>query len=299
MKFKRLPAIMAHVAAALSELLLMASSAWLIASAALQPPLSALAVGITLVRTTGITRAVLRYADRFISHKIIFTELDNLRGRLYRQAAQLFPLKSGRSHEGELLHALTIAADLRKDFLPRVVLPIATAALVTTLLTYFLQEPLLPIMFIANIILAAQIPIGQPDDSAYREKILDFNDGRDELKIFGTAPAIKALDVAANDFGAESLKLAVRQVNLDTMFKILNAAGFFFMLLKLGAVVDTIGLTVWTLIFLATLEIFSRIPAALRTLKKIRAVTIAKAVKRPAQVVATNHAVEIKNLRFG
>ena len=173
---KFLPTIVANVSAALSELLLMASAAWLIASAALHPPLSALSVGITLVRTAGISRAALRYADRFISHKIIFKLLNELREELFLRAARVFPLKSGRSHEGELLHALTIQADTLKDFLPRVILPLTTAALVTGLLTYFLFAPLkifaliLPTILLANVILAALIKIPQADDSIYREK---------------------------------------------------------------------------------------------------------------------------------
>ena len=302
MSMKRfLPAILANLSAALSEILLMASAAWLIASAALQPPLSALSVGITLVRTAGISRAALRYADRFFSHKIIFKLLDELRVKLYRQAAQIFPLKSGRSLEGELLHALTVEADLLKDFLPRVILPITTAALVTLLLTYFLREPLLPIIFAANIFLAALIPIKVADDSDYREKILDFSDGRDELKIFGTEPAISSLDKAAKSFGAEIFKLTARQIHFDTAIKILNAAGFFFMLLKVAAVVDKITLTVLTLIFLATLEIFSQLPAAIRTLKKIRIIKFIapKNFSHLPYPISLTKAVEIKNLTFG
>ena len=306
MNFKKfLPAIVANVSAALSEILLMASAAWLIASAALHPPLSALSVGITLVRTAGISRAALRYADRFLSHKIIFKLLDGLREEIFLRAAKIFPLKSGRSHEGELLHTLTVSADLLKDFLPRVVLPLSTAALVTILLTYFLFAPLkffaltLPIIFFANILLAASIKNFQADDSDYREKILDLSDGRDELKIFGTTPAEKILDTAAENFGAENFKLTARQINFDTAFKIFNAAGFFFMLLKLAAVVDTIALTVWTLIFLATLEIFSQLPPAVRTWKKIRAVKLPDEKIFPAKILPTDKAVEIKNLSFG
>ena len=304
MNLKRFfPAILANISAALSEILLMASAAWLITSAALQPPLSTLSVGITLVRTAGISRAALRYADRFFSHKIIFKLLDDLREKLYKQAAQIFPLKSGRSHEGELLHSLTVSADLMKDFLPRVILPLTTAALVTILLTYFLFAPLnilaliLPAIFFMNL-----IPINhkQVDDSDYREKILDFNDGRDELKIFGTTPAVKFLDKAAENFGEENFKLTARRINLDTTFKILNAAGFFFILLKLAAVVDKITLTVWALIFLATLEIFSQIPTAVRTWNKIRRLRDYKIKSlETAQILPTDKAAEIKNLDFG
>ena len=209
MKFKLfLPAIFANLSAALSEILLIASSAWLIASAALHPPLSALSVGITLVRTAGISRAVLRYVDRFVSHKIIFALLDDLRQKIFLNAAKIFPMKSGRSHEGELLHNLTVSADLLKDFLPRVVLPLSTAAFVTILLTYFLFEPLnlfaltFPALFLINLM---PIKFKQVDDSDYRGKILDYSDGRDELNIFGTKPAIKTLDKAAEDFGEQNL----------------------------------------------------------------------------------------------
>ncbi|MBR0061859.1 MAG: hypothetical protein IJP68_10320, partial [Selenomonadaceae bacterium] len=214
MDFKRFfPAIVVNLAAALAEILLMAASAWLIASAALHPPLSKLSIGITLVRTAGISRAALRYADRFISHKVIFKLLDDLRRKIFLNAAKILPLKSGRSHEGDLLHNLTVSADLLKDFLPRVVLPLSTAAIITILLTFFLREPLFPLIFLANLI---PIALKAADDSDYREKILDFNDGRDELKIFGTAPAIKRLNQAAKDFGAENFKLTARQINFDT-----------------------------------------------------------------------------------
>ena len=297
MSFKRfLPAVLANLSAALSEILLMASSAWLIASAALHPPLSSLSVGITLVRTAGISRAAFRYADRFVSHKIIFKLLDDLRGKIFLNAAKILPLKSGRSHEGELLHNLTVSADLLKDLLPRVILPLSTAALVTILLTFFLHEPLLPIIFFINLI---PIAIKAADDSNHRDKILDFNDGRDELIIFGTKPALKTLNQAANDFGEENLRLIARQINIDTAFKVLNSAGFFFMLLKVAAVADTIALTVWTLIFLATLEIFAQIPSAIRTLKKIRSVKLPNDKVSSAQISTTDKAVEIKNLNFG
>lgn len=291
--------ILANISAALSEILLLAASAWLIAAAALHPPLSKLSIAITLVRTAGISRAILRYADRFISHKLIFALLDDLRQKIFLRAAKIFPLKSGRAHEGEILHNLTVSADLLKDFLPRVLLPLSTAALVTILLTFFLREPLLPIIFIANIILAAQIDIKSADDSDYREKILDFNDGRDELNIFGVKPAIKALNEASKSFGEENFRLTARQINFDTAFRILNAAGFFFMLMKVSLAVDTIGLTVWSLIFMATLEIFAQIPPAIRIWKKIRAVNLPEDKKNiPAQIFTTDKAIEIKNLSF-
>ena len=71
------------------------------------------------------------------------------------------------------------------------------------------------------------------------------------------------------------------------------------MLLKLGAAVDKIALTVWALIFLATLELFAQIPSAVRTWKKIRAVNLPDEKISPAQVSSTSHAVEMRNVTFG
>ncbi|MCR5833122.1 MAG: ATP-binding cassette domain-containing protein [Selenomonadaceae bacterium] len=305
MKYKKyLPAVVANVSAALSEFLLMASSAWLIATAALHPPLSALSLGITLVRTAGISRAALRYADRFISHKIIFDLLDKLREDLFRRAAKIFPLKTGQSHEGELLHTLTVAADLLKDFLPRVILPITTAVLVVILLTYLLFAPLkifalmLPTILTVNVLITALIPINRADDSDYRGKILDFGDGHDELNIYGTTAAINILDKSADKFTCDDLKNTARQINFDTMFKVINAVGIFILLLKLSAVVDRITLTVWALIFLALLELFGQIPTAIRTWKKIRAVNLVDEKFSSAQILQTDNAVELRSVGF-
>lgn len=260
---KFLPAILANLSATLSEILLMASSAWLIASAALHPPLSSLSVGITLVRAAGIFRAALRYADRFLSHKKIFTILDELREKIFLDTASKLPLKSGQSSEGDLLHKLTVQADSAKDFLPRVVLPISTATLTTILLTIFLSQTIgiyaliLPINFLTVLILSIRFKSVEADDSTYREKILDFYDGRDELKIFGTTPAVESLNCAAENFGDNHFAAKSRDINFDTLINILNAAFTCILLYQISLHVDRISLTVWALILISVTAIFN------------------------------------------
>ena len=293
---KFLPAILANLSAALSEILLMSSATWLIVSAALQPPLSSLSVGITLVRTAGISRAALRYADRFFSHKIIFKFLDELREKFFIEAAKKLPLKSGKIGEGKLLHDLIITADLQKDFLPRVILPIATAFFVTILLTIFLKSPLLLIIFFLNLIFAKFFTVESADDSIYREKILDFNEGRDELKIFGANPAIKKLNFAAKKFSQTQEKVYNRQINFDTAMKIFNAAGIF--LILRGLEMDRIYFAVWIFILLAVFEIFSAIPSAVRTYKKIFAIKFEAAEEKNFLPAENNFAVEMRNIFF-
>ena len=55
---KGLPALLAAFFAALSGIALIGAAAWIIASAALAPPLSALTLGITCVRAAGVSRSL-------------------------------------------------------------------------------------------------------------------------------------------------------------------------------------------------------------------------------------------------
>lgn len=295
---KILPAVLANFSATLSEILLMASAAWLIVSAELQPPLSALSVGITLVRTAGIFRAVLRYADRFFSHKIIFSILDELREKLFLQAAEKLPMKSGKIGEGNLIHKLTVTAEILKNFLPNVVIPISTAALVAIFLSILLKSFVPVIIFLANLS-AVFLKVETANDSDYREKILDFNSARDELKIFGTAPAVKKLNSSAEKFSDFKEKIFARQINFDTAFFIFNTAGIFFILYQLFNTTDKIFFAVWTFILISAIEIFSAVPNALRTYKNISADKIETENKKILQNDDTNFTIEFCNVDFG
>ena len=68
---------------------LMATSAWLIARAAQQPPVLYLMVAVVAVRTFGIGRGVLRYLERLVSHDAAFRVLGRLRERLVAHLAVL------------------------------------------------------------------------------------------------------------------------------------------------------------------------------------------------------------------
>ncbi len=203
------------------------------------------------------------------------------------------------------MHELIITADLLKDFLPRVVLPLSTAALVTILLTYFLIAPLgifagiLPAIFFTVIILSIIFKVETADDSEYRAKLLDFNDVRDELRIFGVKPALKILNRTAGNFGNSQEKIQTRQINFDTAVNIFIAVGNFLILLKLSAVVGKIELTVWALIFLVVQEIFSAVPLAIFNYKKIRRVKISSNDKIKIAENVTDFAVEFRNVNFG
>ena len=68
--FEFLPVLLVSLMALFTGLALLGASAWLVASAALMPPLYTLALGITTVRACGIGRAVFRYGERYLSHRM-------------------------------------------------------------------------------------------------------------------------------------------------------------------------------------------------------------------------------------
>ena len=225
--------------------------------------------------------------------------MDELREKICLQAAKKLPLKSGKIFEGELLRSLTVAADLRKDFLPRVILPLATAFSVTIFLSVLLESFVPAIIFSVDIIWTKIFEVKIADDSAYREKILDFYEGREELKIFGETPAIKNLNQAAKKFAETQKNIFYRQINFDAAIKIFNAAGIFFILQSLE--VSKIEFAVWIFILLSAFEIYSAIPAAIRVCKKISAQKILeeKNLAEVEESFSKNFAIEFKNVSFG
>ena len=118
---KALPALLAGVLAAAFGIALIAAAAWIIASAALQPPLSALALAITMVRACGIGRAVFRYLDRLLSHRLAFSCYEKLQLATYRRSAAAIPLREGNVREGEFLHDLLTGCEALRDFYLRAV----------------------------------------------------------------------------------------------------------------------------------------------------------------------------------
>ena len=102
---------------------LLAVSAHLIGSAALHPPLAALAVAITGVRFFGISRAVCRYGERYMSHKATFQILYALRVWLYSRLEPLAPGVLSRYRSGDLLARIVTDVDTLQFFYLRVIAP--------------------------------------------------------------------------------------------------------------------------------------------------------------------------------
>ncbi len=109
---------------------LLATSGALISRAAQRPEVLSLLVAIVAVRFFGIARALLRYAERLVSHDLAFRVLRDLRTTTFRRLAPLVPgdlnLKAG-----DLLSRFVADVDTLQHLYLRIVAPALTAAVAT------------------------------------------------------------------------------------------------------------------------------------------------------------------------
>ncbi len=118
-----LVAVVAGSGAAAAAVGLAATSAWLIARAAEQPPVLYLMTAVTAVRAFGIARGVLRYAERVAAHDAAFRVLGELRTDVYARLARLAPAGLAELRAGDLLARLVGDVDSLADVWLRVLLP--------------------------------------------------------------------------------------------------------------------------------------------------------------------------------
>jgi len=123
-------AVLAGAGAAAAAIGLASTSAWLISRAAEQPPVLVLLVAVTAVRAFGISRGVLRYAERLAAHDAAFRVLGELRADVYARLARLAPAGLAELRAGDLLARLVGDVDALADLWLRVLLPYLAAGLV-------------------------------------------------------------------------------------------------------------------------------------------------------------------------
>lgn len=135
---------------------LMATSAWLIARAAQQPPVLYLMVAVVAVRTFGIGRGVLRYLERLVSHDAAFRVLGTIRQRLVAHLADLAPAGLPMWRKGDLLARTVDDVDDAGDAFLRGLLPLGAAVLVCggTVVLAFLILPLAGLALAVALVIA-------------------------------------------------------------------------------------------------------------------------------------------------
>ena len=275
-----LPVLLVSLMALFTGLALLGASAWLVASAALMPPLYTLALGITTVRACGIGRAVFRYGERYLSHRMAFRILTEIRTSFYDRAAKVLPLRSGPARQGEFLHDLLTGADEQRDFYVRALLPIAAIGTITALTTWLLTGVIgpwalaLPALYLARLVLScASRKTGEERqrtrDAAYRSALLDAAGGADELICAGREPALKRLSAPAHDLLEGALQLARTDAKRDAAENLLDTtvlmALLVFLILRVtDGALSGIDLCVYFLVLQTLLVEFRTLPEAVR-----------------------------------
>ncbi len=120
--------VLAGATATAAGVALLVIAAWLIATAATSPPLTALSVAIVATRALGVTRGVARYLERLVTHDAALRTLSDVRARVYERLAHTEPVHRFRA--GDLVTRLVSDTDATQDLLVRGLTP-PLAALVT------------------------------------------------------------------------------------------------------------------------------------------------------------------------
>ncbi|ALC98967.1 ABC transporter [Actinomyces sp. oral taxon 414] len=111
-----------------SAIALSGTAAWLIARASRMPDLVALGVAPVMVRLFGISRAVLRYCERLVSHDTALRGMTALRTRLYQTLAASRADVVAGLRRGDVLARVGADVDAVGDLVVRAWLPAAVAA---------------------------------------------------------------------------------------------------------------------------------------------------------------------------
>jgi ATP-binding cassette subfamily C protein CydC len=202
-----------------SSIGLLMTSAYIIAKAALHPHIGELSVGIVGVRFFGISRGLLRYAERLFSHEVTFALLAKFRVWFFKSIEPLFPSKTGRFTSGDLLTRVVSDVENLEHIFIRVISPpfIALAvALAVSIIFAFFNHTLIIAFLIPYLLAGVGVPFLTYKLSAkYGEDIillrsrlteisLDGIEGKRELISFGK---VEKHNAEFNDVNQRIIKL--------------------------------------------------------------------------------------------
>jgi len=150
-------AVLSGAATVGSGIGLMATAAWIIASAALHPSIADLQVAIVGVRFFGIARGVFRYLERYVSHQVTFRLLARLRVWFYTAIEPLAPARLMQYRSGDLLARIVADIETLENLYVRGIAPPIVAVLIGALMWVFMDSLAQPL---ALALLALMIAVG-------------------------------------------------------------------------------------------------------------------------------------------
>jgi len=181
---------------------LMATSAFIIAAAALHPSIADLQVAIVGVRFFGISRGVFRYLERYVSHNVTFRLLAKLRVWFYALLEPLAPARLMAYRSGDLLSRVVADIETLEHFYVRVIAPLAVALLTAGAMWVFMASYALQLAYLLLAFLLL-VGVGVPalaqalsrgvgprvvrERSALNEALVDGVQGMADLLTYGQA----------------------------------------------------------------------------------------------------------------
>ncbi len=122
--------ILLGAGAILAAVALLSVAGVLISKAALRPEILSLTVWTVSVRALAITRAVLRYLERLVSHDLAFRVLADLRVRFFKRLSPLVPEGLAGLRGGDVLSRFVADVDTLQDLYLRALGPPLIAGVV-------------------------------------------------------------------------------------------------------------------------------------------------------------------------
>lgn len=184
-----------------------ATAAWLIAFASQHPPVLYLSVAATAVRLFGVSRAVLRYAQRLASHRVALEGMDSLRQNLYAALSKRPVDSLAQIRRGDLLARTGADVDDVGDLVVKTILPAAVAALVGlgTVIGLALISPAAALIIAICLLISGLVApalsmkaarIAQIETLRARSELsaqtLGLLEGASELQVSGRLPLLRA-----------------------------------------------------------------------------------------------------------
>ena len=282
--------VLAGATATAAAVALLALAAWLIATAAAHPPITALGVAVVATRALGVTRGVARYLERLVTHDAALRTLADVRVRVWARLAHTEPVHRFRS--GDLVTRLVGDTDATQDLMIRGLTP-PLAALVTGAGTVVLGVALLApagAVLAAGLLLGGVVvPLaaaaagrgpGRRRAAATAElstALVDALHGAPDLVAYGASDRARSRIEAAD---AELARVARRDAGLlgsgiGASALVAGLTLWATLLLGVAAVargsLTTVPLAVLVLTALAAFEIVAPLPAAAARLGSVRA----------------------------
>ena len=146
----------------LSAVALLATSAWLISRAAEQPPIMYLSIAIVGVRTFALSRASLRYAERWLSHDSVLQDTSERRARVFGSLIDLAPAGLGRQSAADLGTRVVADTDEMQNLGLRIVSPLVQSVVVSVISTIVFAFMLPSAALIMGILLTTAFAVALP-----------------------------------------------------------------------------------------------------------------------------------------